>query len=87
MAITLGSQRPKFAGFEDFALLAGAAVTGILAIAVSVYLCYRFAENTVALLGNEGTNVVVRLSAFILLCIGIQILWGGLSTLIGPVPK
>jgi multiple antibiotic resistance protein len=87
VAITLGSQRPIFSGFADFALLGGAAVTGILAIALSVYLCYRFAENTVARLGPAGTSVVVRLSAFILLCIGIQILWGGLSTLIGPVPK
>jgi multiple antibiotic resistance protein len=83
VAITLGSQRPMFSGFADFALLAGAAVTGILAIAVSVYLCYRFAEKTVARLGAAGTSVVVRLSAFILLCIGIQILWGGLNTLIG----
>lgn len=86
VAITLGSQRPIFAGFDDFALLGGAALTGILAIAVSIYLCYRFAENMVARLGAAGTSVVVRLSAFILLCIGIQILWGGLSTLIGPVP-
>jgi len=87
VAITLGSQRPIFKGVADFALLAGAAVTGILAIAISVYLCYRFAENMVARLGKEGTSVVVRLSAFILLCIGIQILWGGLSTLIGPIPQ
>ena len=58
-------------------------MAGILAIAVSVYLCYRFAEKTVARLGVEGTSVVVRLSAFILLCIGIQILWGGISALTG----
>ena len=86
VAITLGSQRPIFSGFQDIALLGGAALAGILAIALSVYLCYRFAESMVARLGAEGTSVVVRLSAFILLCIGIQILWGGLSTLIGPVP-
>lgn len=86
VAITLGSQRPIFSGFADFALLGGAALAGITAIAISVYLCYRFAENMVARLGAAGTSVVVRLSAFILLCIGIQILWGGLSTLIGPVP-
>jgi multiple antibiotic resistance protein len=33
-------------------------------------------------LGGNGTNVVVRLSAFILLCIGIQALWIGYSTLV-----
>ena len=85
VAITLGSQRPMYAGFTDFALLGSAAVAGILAIALSIYLCYRFAETIVAKLGTTGTNVVVRLSAFILLCIGIQILWGGLSTLIGTI--
>ena len=34
-----------------------------------------------AALGRGGTNVVVRLSAFILLCIGIQILWNGVKEL------
>ena len=27
-------------------------------------------------------NVVIRLSSFILVCIGVQILWNGLSTLL-----
>jgi multiple antibiotic resistance protein len=35
----------------------------------------------VRVLGEGGTSVLVRLSAFILLCIGIQILWNGYSTL------
>ena len=54
---------------------------GIIAVAFTIYVCYRFAERTIALLGKSGTNVVVRLSAFILLCIGIQILWTGYSAL------
>ena len=33
----------------------------------------------VALLGASGINVMIRLSAFILLCIGIQIIWSGYS--------
>jgi multiple antibiotic resistance protein len=83
VAITLGSQRPKLAGLADLALLGGAAVAGIIAIVATIYICYRFAEKTVAKLGVAGTNVVVRLSAFIMLCIGIQIIWGGLSELAG----
>jgi multiple antibiotic resistance protein len=86
VAITLGSQRPKLSGVADLAVMGGAAVAGILAIAISVYLCYRFAEGTVDKLGTMGTNVVVRLSAFIMLCIGIQILWGGLSALVAASP-
>ena len=84
VAITLGSQRPKVpVDFEHLMLLAGGAVLGILAMAVTIYLCYRFAGRIVAALGVSGTNVVMRLSAFILLCIGIQIVWNGYSVLMG----
>lgn len=85
VAIALGSQRPS-APLEawQLALLAGSAIVGIVAIAVTVYVCYRFAERIIALLGKSGTNVLVRLSAFILLCIGIQILWAGYSSLTLP---
>lgn len=81
VAITLGSQRPKTAGIEQLALLAAGAVAGTMAIALTVYFSYRFAQRLVKLLGPHGTQVVVRLSAFILLCIGIQILWSGWSDL------
>ena len=81
VAITLGSQRPKIVGPEDLISLGGGAVAGLLAIVATIYLCYRFADRLVHLLGTSGTNVVVRLSAFILLCIGIQILWSGWSEL------
>jgi multiple antibiotic resistance protein len=81
VAITLGSQRPKDIAWMDLLQHDSAAILGILAIALSVWFCYRFAERTVARLGKTGTNVVVRLSAFIMLCIGIQILWGGVSAL------
>ncbi len=66
-------------------MLAGAAIFGIIGIALTIYVCYRYAERIIAMLGKSGTNVVVRLSAFILLCIGIQILWTGYSTLTPPV--
>jgi multiple antibiotic resistance protein len=81
VAITIGSQRPS-SDVEQFLLVAAAAAASILAIALTIYFCYRFAQRLVSSLGHGGTNVVVRLSAFILLCIGIQILWGGLSELL-----
>jgi multiple antibiotic resistance protein len=56
----------------------------VFALAVTIYLCFRFADRIVAALGASGTNVLTRLSAFILLCIGIQILWNGYSALINP---
>ncbi len=36
-----------------------------------------------ALLGTNGTAVVMRLMAFILLCIGVQIVWNGADALVG----
>jgi multiple antibiotic resistance protein len=81
VAMTLGSQRPRGADLTALALLAGGAVAGLIAMAATIYLCYRFAEGTVGLLGEHGTNVVVRLSAFILLCIGFEIIWNGYCTL------
>jgi multiple antibiotic resistance protein len=86
VAITLGSQRPKAADFNHLAPflgIAGAAVAGIVAICLTVFVCYRFGENMARLLGRSGTNVVVRLSAFILLCIGIEIIWNGYSAFMG----
>jgi multiple antibiotic resistance protein len=81
VAITIGSQRPRAASPADTLLLSGAAIVGVVAVSVAVYLCYRYAERLADFLGESGTNVLVRLSAFILLCIGIQIIWSGWSEL------
>lgn len=81
VAITLGSQRPRAANLTQLAMLGGAAFAGLIAIVVTIFVCYRFAEGTVGALGRTGTDVLVRLSAFILLCIGIEIIWNGYSAL------
>jgi multiple antibiotic resistance protein len=82
VAITLGSHRPAApASLAHFALLAGAATAGLFAIAAAIYVSYRFAANLMSVLGEGGANVVLRLSAFILLCIGIEIMWAGVQAL------
>ena len=81
VAITLGSLRPPVADLTHVAILGGAAIGGVIAIAATIYICYRFAESIVRALGDDGTNVLVRLSAFILMCIGIEIIWNGYSAL------
>ena len=55
---------------------------GAMLIAVSIYLSYRFADRIAAALGDAAMNVVIRLSSFILVCIGVQIAWNGLSALL-----
>jgi multiple antibiotic resistance protein len=84
VAITIGSRKP--AGVPPLPQLAehaGGAVLGLIAIGLCIYLAYRFSENLARLLGATGLEVLVRLSAFILMCIGIEIVWSGYSTLSG----
>ncbi|HXO66121.1 MAG TPA: MarC family protein [Steroidobacteraceae bacterium] len=85
VAITIGSRKP--AGLPPLSQLAQhatGAVLGLVAIALTIYLAYRFAETIGRLLGATGLEVLVRLSAFILMCIGIEIVWSGYSALIAP---
>jgi multiple antibiotic resistance protein len=51
-------------------------------VAIAIFLCYRYADRILRRLGDTGTAVVMRMSAFILLCIGVQILWNGVSALL-----
>lgn len=82
VAIALGTQRPKVANLYDLIVLGGTAIAALAAMGATIYVCYRFAELIIATLGKTGTNVFVRLSAFILLCIGIEIIWSGYSALL-----
>ena len=84
VTITLGANLPKhlsagwLVGWDSIA----AAIIGLAIISFLVWLCYYSAQWMSRVLGETGTSVVVRLSSFILLCIGVQILWNGASTLL-----
>jgi len=82
VAITLGSHRPVADTASHTALLAASAIAGLIAISATVYVCYRFAERLARILGRSGINVLLRLSAFILMCIGIEIAWSGVKALL-----
>ena len=84
VSITLGANRTEASGWQ-WLPIAGL-LMGALVIALSVYLSYRFAETLAQALGETAMNVVIRLSSFILLCIGVQILWNGISTLLHSLP-
>ena len=78
VAITLGA---KGAQGSDLWFWVAGGVLGCLAIAASIYLSYRFAHRLLSLLGGAGVDVFLRLSAFILLCLGVQIIWNGYGAL------
>ena len=58
-----------------------AAFVGSLIVALSVFICYRYAEQLERILGEVGLGVFLRLSAFIVICIGVQITWNGIAAL------
>jgi multiple antibiotic resistance protein len=80
IAITLGANEPHGTGRLLFAVVG--AVIGSIVIALSVYLCYAFADELARVLGATSMSVIMRLSAFLLVCIGVQIIWNGLSALL-----
>jgi len=80
VAITVGANRPE--GSEWRWPLIGGMLLGSALISASIYLSYRFAERLGRALGDSAMNVIIRMSSFILVCIGVQILWNGLSALL-----
>ncbi|MGB7727636.1 MAG: MarC family protein [Candidatus Acidiferrum sp.] len=84
VAITLGANEPHTDHLIIFSMLG--AVIGAVLIAASVYLCYAFSDRLARVLGETGMSVIMRLSSFLLVCIGVQIIWNGVSTLLKSVP-
>ena len=78
VALTLGSNLHTETHME-LIFSALTAVVGILFIGVTIFLCYRFSEGLQRLLGPTGSSILIRLSAFILICIGMQIMFNGLD--------
>src|SRR6202022_264626 len=84
VAITLGANASRHLG-QNLLTIVGA-VIGAALIAVSVFLCYGFADRLAKLLGATGMSVIMRLSSFLLVCIGVQIVWNGASALLRTLP-
>lgn len=76
VAVALSSQRPASGGILSF--FAGASLAAIC-IAVAIWLCYRWSDTVTDLLGPGGARIVSRLVAFILLCVGVQIIVTGIT--------
>jgi len=80
VAITLGANEPRQLGTNLLMILAAA--IGCAFLAISIYLCYGFADRLAFVIGPTGMNVILKLSSFLLVCIGVQIVWNGLSKLL-----
>ncbi|HVA37333.1 MAG TPA: MarC family protein [Candidatus Dormibacteraeota bacterium] len=85
VAVTLGADISRYSTSPLFSAIV--ALVGMGLIALSIYLPYRFAERFSRLLGQTGIGILVRLSAFLLLCIGVEIAWKGASAMLTSLLK
>ncbi len=47
-----------------------------------IYALYASSGRLARAVGPTGTTIIARLSAFLLFCIGIQVMWGGIEALV-----
>lgn len=78
VAIALGTGTPR-SGLAPVHFIGVAIALALLSL--TIYLCVRFAAHIERLLGPTGTQVAMRLFAFAIFCIGVQLLWLGLADL------
>ena len=60
----------------------GAILTAIIFMCLLVYVCYFNANRLVNYLGSSSEQVVNRIMAFLIFCVGLQIAVGGITSLI-----
>jgi multiple antibiotic resistance protein len=82
VAIALGTGSPR-EGLSPGHI--GGVAAALVTLCASIYICVRFAGDLERLLGTVGTKIAMRLFAFVIFCIGVQLLWLGLSELLASV--
>jgi multiple antibiotic resistance protein len=59
----------------------------VVVLSVLVYFCYAYAPKITKKIPPSTAHGILRVVAFILLCIGVQIAWNGLASLLATVIK
>lgn len=80
--ITLAASQNAHLGPLPSLLVSG---TVILAVAATIFHAYGWVSRIARLVGVEGTRVITRLSAFLLLCVGVQIMMTGVTDAARPL--
>ena len=80
VAVTVGANHAVT--IEAMLIQVAAAAIGAAIVALAVLLSYRYAGSIAARIGHQGMMIIVRLSAFIVLSIGVQIGWNGVRAML-----
>ncbi|MGA7107758.1 MAG: MarC family protein [Terracidiphilus sp.] len=69
-------------------LLGHAGIFGaVVIVSLLVYFCYAYAPTVTTKISKTTAHGILRVTAFIMLCIGVQIAWNGLSVLLKTLLK
>ncbi len=79
VAVTIGANHST--SITKILIALTGAIIGVAIISGTVWITYRYAAHVAKWLGHSRLMVVLRLSAFIVLCIGVQIAWNGVRSL------
>jgi multiple antibiotic resistance protein len=82
--ITLTAQVSTKGVVPDITAHAGIAAA-VLVLSLGVYFCYGYAPAITARVSQQTAHGIARVIAFVLLCIGVQIMWNGLHVLLRSV--
>lgn len=80
--ISLGLSRTAYSNYAADLHFLLASMFATIAMALLIYICFAYSNWIERVLGRGGTEIAVRLSAFILFCLGVQIIWTGASDLL-----
>lgn len=84
-AVTVGASLHEPSLMLSSVRLAGS-LPALALIGVTILICLRYAHQLLKPLGDSGTAVFMRMMAFILLCLGVQIMWDGIYDLLAQLP-
>ena len=83
--ISLGLSRSAYSNVTEDVRFFLASLVATVVMAAMIYVCFAYSDRIERLLGGSGTDIAARLFAFILFCLGIQIIWTGASDLLAGV--
>ena len=81
--ISLGLSRAAYSDNSHNFRFFIASLLATAVMALMIYVCFAYSNWIERVLGRGGTEIAVRLSAFILFCLGVQIIWTGATDLLG----
>jgi multiple antibiotic resistance protein len=81
VTVTLSAHASRESGTAALAAHGGI-VLAIVVLSAAVYICYGYAPAITARVQPQTAHGILRVIAFLLICIGVQISWNGVEVLL-----